>query len=78
MKLSDFPTQRRVGRVSHVDLLPPDVVQQLIEARQAGTHSVGAMIEWLKSEGHDTVTAAMLSCWFQSRGYRHGAGRGDA
>lgn len=78
MKLSDFPTQRRVGRQSQVDLLPADVVAQLIEARQAGSHSVGAMVEWLKSEGHEQVSAAMLSCWFQARGYRHGSGNADA
>lgn len=78
MRLSDFPTQRRAGRQSQVDMLPADVVQQLIDARLAGSHSVGAMIEWLHAEGHDQVSSAMLSCWFQARGYRHGSGNADA
>lgn len=78
MKLSDFPRHRRTARVSAVDLLPDEVVAQLIEARRSATHSVGAMVEWLKSEGYDNVTVAMLSCWFQARGHRHGADRGNA
>lgn len=78
MKLSEFPTTRRTGRVSGVDLLPDDVIAQLVEARQEGTHSVAAMVEWLHAEGHEHVSAAMLSCWFQARGYRHGVPRADA
>lgn len=78
MKLNDWPTHRRTARLSVVDLLPDDVRDQLITARLAGSHSVGAMVEWLKAEGHDRVTVAALSCWFQSRGHRHGAGNADA
>lgn len=78
MKLNDWPTSRRTARLSVVDLLPDEVRDQLVQARLAGSHSVGAMVEWLKSEGHDRVTVAALSCWFQSRGFRHGSGSGDA
>jgi phosphoserine phosphatase len=78
MNLSDWPSKRAVGRVSVVDQLPPEVVEQLIAARRAGSHSVGAMIAWLKSEGHDTVSVSALTNWFQARGYRHGAGSGPA
>ena len=74
MKLSDFPTQRRVGRVSHVDLLPDDVVAQLVEARLAGSHSVSVMVEWLQSEGYDQVSPGALSGWFLSRNIKAGAG----
>jgi len=78
MKLSEFPTTRRTGRVSGVDLLPDEVRDQLIAARLSGSHSVGAMVAWLKAEGYEHVSTAMLSCWFQARGYRHGGGSADA
>lgn len=78
MKLSDFPSTRRVGRVSVIDTLPEEVREQLIEARLSGSHSTGAMVEWLKSEGYNNVNASTLSNWFQARGYRHGSHSGNA
>lgn len=77
MKLSSWE-RRKSGRLSVVDTLPDEVREQLIEARLAGTHSVGSMVEWLAHEGYEQVTASALSGWFQSRGHRAGGGRGDA
>lgn len=77
MKLDEWQ-RRKPGRQSAVDLLPDEVRAQLIAARQAGTHSVGSMAEWLAHEGYETVTASALSNWFQSRGVPHGSGRGVA
>lgn len=78
MNLSDWPSTRATGRLSAVDQLPTEVVEQLVAARTAGSHSVAAMVSWLKSEGYDTVTVSALANWFASRGHRHGAGSGDA
>lgn len=90
MKLSEYATTRRTGRVSSVDLLPPEIVEQLVAARLANTHSVPAMIEWLRTDEEtrqsapgvaekcDAVTAGALRQWFDARGYKPGSGSGDA
>ena len=75
MKLDEWPARKQVGFVSSVDLLPDEVVAQLVAARLSGTHSVAAMVAWLQSEGFDKVTANALSNWFQTRGHRSGAAR---
>lgn len=88
MKLASWEW-RKTGRRSVVDALPDGLREQLIEARLAGTHSVGSMIEWLHNDEEihtdddvktrcEAVTASALSGWFQSRGHRAGSGRGDA
>lgn len=90
MKLSEYPTTRRTGRVSSVDQLPPEIIEQLVAARVSGSHSVPAMIEWLRTDEEtrqsapdvaercDAVTAGALRQWFDARGYKAGAGSGDA
>lgn len=73
MKLSEWPTRNGCGRISVVDQLPDDVRDQLVDARRNGTHSVSAMVEWLKAEGYEhlNVTRDALYNWFQTRGIRH-------
>jgi hypothetical protein len=65
MQLADMPgkDQTRLGK-SAVDVLPPEVVAQLVSARQNDTHSVNMMIRWLHSIGHETVSTSGLSQWF--------------
>jgi hypothetical protein len=78
MKLSEFPARKQVGKPSVVDQLPDEIRQQLIDARLAGTHSVGAMCAWAKAEGYENVTSNALSNWFQTRGYQAGGGAREA
>jgi hypothetical protein len=79
MRLSDRPTSRRRGRVSSVDRLPTDILDQLLEARRSGSHSVNDMVDWLHSDPDHTdpvfqqVTASALSQWFAARGHRVGS-----
>jgi hypothetical protein len=75
MKLTEWPTRKQVGRPSAVDLLPDEVRDQLVAARLGGTHSVGAMVAWLKAEGHDQVSSNALANWFQTRGHQSGGAR---
>lgn len=77
MKLTEW-TARKPGRVSVVDQLPPAMIDQLVAARAAGTHSVGSMVDWLAHEGHPEVTVSALNNWFATRGHPHGSSRGVA
>jgi hypothetical protein len=74
MKLTEWPGRKRIGRPSVVDLLPTDVRDQLVAARQTGSHSVSAMIEWLNAEGYGelNVTPNALYNWFTTRGIHRG------
>ena len=65
MLLSDMPNkdQARLGK-SSVDRLPDEVRDQLVAARRADTHSVNTMVEWLRTLGHNDVSANALNNWF--------------
>jgi hypothetical protein len=58
---------------SAIDLLPQDVVDQLIEARTKRTHSSSQMIAWLHDEDFDGqylhITKTMLDSWFLRKGH---------
>lgn len=71
MNLDDWP-RRATGRSSAVDRLPDEVRDQLVEARRTGSHSVSAMIAWLKHEGYEDVTRNALFNWFSTRGIDRG------
>lgn len=77
MLLSEMPDKdsARLGK-SSVDKLPGEVRDQLVAARQADTHSVSTMIEWLRSLGHDGVTVNSLNNWFNAHQVARG-GRSD-
>jgi hypothetical protein len=77
VKLDAWPG-RKPSRLSVVDRLPADVLEQLIAARRAGTHSVTAMAEWLAHEGHTDppVTANALRNYFANRGINIGEADG--
>jgi hypothetical protein len=68
MNLNEWPARANTGRPSCIDMLPDDVREQLIAARTSGSHSVSAMVAWLKHLGHETVTANALYNWFTTRG----------
>ena len=74
MLLSDMPNKdsARLGR-SSVDRLPSEVRDQLVAARQADSHSVSTMVEWLRSIGHDTVSTNALNNWFQAHQIARGS-----
>jgi hypothetical protein len=73
MRLSEMPKTRR-GRRSAIDELPDSIVEQLIEARSLGTHSVPEMVSWLHDPTFDEqylhITISMLDTWFGRRGHR--------
>lgn len=75
MRLSDVPSRHK-GRVSVVDLLPDDVREQLVEARETGSHSLTQMLWWLHNdpdagEHGPNVTKDALRQWFDRRGHHH-------
>lgn len=58
-----------------VDGLPADVIDQLVEARRSGSHSVADMVDWLHNDPDHTdaafrkVTVSALQQWFAARGH---------
>jgi hypothetical protein len=52
-----------------VNTLPPEIRDQLVDARRNRTHSTSEMQAWLEAEGYD-LTAAQLNGWFQNRGIK--------
>jgi hypothetical protein len=71
-RLSDTPGFQR-KRVSKVDLLPSDIRDQLVAARNNRTHSVAEMVTWLHDAFGDQyrhISKPMLDNWFQRWGYR--------
>ena len=68
MKLSEY-RREPVGR-SSVDALPQDVQDELCEAKRTRSHNVPEMIEWLRLEGYESVTAGALRQWFERKGVR--------
>ena len=73
MRLSEFPHQRP-SRVSAIDQLPQEILDQMIESRVTGTHYVSEIVEWLHSPDfdgeYDHIAIPMLTNWFSRRGYR--------
>ena len=68
MQLSDYSNTKQPRSV--VDGLPQDVRDQLCEARRVRSHSVREMVEWLRLEGYDFVSASALTQWFYRQGVR--------
>jgi hypothetical protein len=67
MQLSQLPGKQdqRAPR-SAVALLPPDVLAQVIHAIGHDTHSTRTIVEWLRSEGHTSVTDGSLEYWIRN------------
>jgi hypothetical protein len=66
-KLNEFlePAEGAGG----VNALPPEIRDQLVNARRTRTHSTSEMLAWLEAEGHE-LTSAQINGWFQARGIK--------
>ncbi len=74
MRLSEFVDSKR----SIIDLLPDEVVEELVAARRANTHGPSAMVRWLHNnpefgDDYKHVTVQQLEKWFARRGIRAGS-----
>lgn len=64
MKLEDVPGKRNtVPNRGAIASLPPDILQQVVEAVANDTHSTKAIGEWLRSEGFTNATDGALDYW---------------
>jgi len=66
--------QRIPKQFSAVDKLPPEILEQLVEARKSRSHSVPEMVDWLHDEDFQGaylhISCPMLYNWFGRRGVR--------
>jgi hypothetical protein len=73
MELANFPKRAPIDK-SKVGSLPPEVLEQLVAAKRARTHTVPEMIDWLHTDPehagkYDDVSSELLHQWFKRHGH---------
>jgi phosphoserine phosphatase len=72
MKLADTPGKDARNVRAAIANLPPDVLDQVVHAFTHDTHSTRQIVEWLRAEGYDEVSAGAFDYYFRNRELRRG------